>query len=306
MVIQSMKGLYEVGKGLPARRVAVVHPYDQTVLEALGEGAALGLCQPILLGARNIIEKAASLADFSLEGVKVLDIPDGQEAAHRGARLVRDGEADMIMKGLASTAQVIRGVLAKENELRTGSLLSHITALQVPDYHKLVYITDAGININPDLSGKVEIVKNAIKALQSLGIRRPKVAVIAAIEHVNPAMQSGIDAALLSKMGDRGQLGEAVVDGPLSLDLALINEVAGKKGVPGEVAGDADLLLISNVETANILCKVFMKWAHTPAAGCVIGAKCPVALLSRVDSKENRLNSLALARALTVSAGYNP
>lgn len=221
---------------------------------------------------------------------------DSNEVAALGAvKAVSSGEAHVVMKGNLSTAVILKAVLHKEVGLRTGKVLSHVAAFEVPNFEKLFFVTDAAMNIAPDLQGKAEIIDNAVAAARACGIQQPVVAPLAAVETVNPAMQPTIDAASLVLMNQRGQLKNCIVDGPLALDNAISIEAAKQKGLTGNTAGKADILLVPNIEAGNILYKSLMYFAGAKVGAIIQGAKAPVVLTSRADSAESKVYSLALA-----------
>lgn len=220
---------------------------------------------------------------------------DPAEAALEAVRAVRRGEAHLLMKGLLQTATIMKAVLNKEEGLRTGRALSHACAFEVPGWHKLVFITDVALNVAPDLARKADIIRNQVLVARALGIEKPKVAALAAVETVNPDMAATVEARQLQEMGERGELGECVVQGPLALDLAVSKESGETKGVQGPVVGDADILLAPDIEAGNMLYKGLVYFAKARPAGVIMGAKCPVVLLSRADSPDAKLMSIALA-----------
>lgn len=220
---------------------------------------------------------------------------DPAEAAVEAVAAVRRGEAHLVMKGLLQTATVMKAVLSKEEGLRTGRALSHACAFEVPDWPKLVFITDVALNVAPDLTRKADIIRNQVLMARSLGIQTPKVAVLAAVETVNPDMPAAVEARQLQEMGERGELGQCLVQGPLALDLAVSKESGKIKGITGPVVGDADILVVPDIEAGNMLYKGLVYFAKARPAGVIMGAKCPVVLLSRADSPDAKLMSIALA-----------
>jgi len=282
----------ELARRRPRRRMAVAAPEGRNVLEGLK--MAIELVDPVLVG--NSAKLKPLMEEVGLDA-EVIDVPDPVQAAHEAVKLVSSGNADLIMKGKVDTPNFLRAVLNKEYGLRTGRLLSHVTVMEIPKYHKLLFITDAGMNIRPDLETKVQILKNCLDVVRTIGYERPKVAVVASIEAVHPKMPETQDAAALAKMGDRGVFGDAVVDGPFGFDIAISKESAEIKGVKSEVAGDADILLVPDVASGNMTAKAIIYFGGAKSGGIIAGAKAPVVLLSRADTPEMKFYSIALALA---------
>jgi phosphate butyryltransferase len=287
----------EARQGTP-RRVAVAAPHDAVVIEALRTAMDLGIARPILVGSPQLIEAAAAAAGVSVREWPV-EPAEGDAAAACGAvGLVRAGEADMVMKGHLNTADLLRAVLDRECGLRTGRVLSHVAVVELPGTGRLLFTTDGGINIHPDLEKKVNIIENAIGAALALGLRRPKVAVLAVVETVNPDMPATTDAAAIAEMARGGRFGDAIVDGPISFDLAVSPEAVAVKGFSSPVAGAADILVAPYIEVGNIMTKAMIHAAGAASAGVVLGAGVPIVLLSRADSATTKLNSIALGALL--------
>lgn len=275
---------------------AVVHPCDAMSLTGAIEAASQGLILPILIGPRAKIIAAAAEAAQSLEGVEIIDVPHSHAAAERAVELVRKGGAAAIMKGKLHTDELMSAVIDAAAGLRTERRMSHIYVLDVPHYPKPLFITDAAINIAPDLTTKADIVQNAIDLAQALGVATPKVAILSAVETINPKMVSTMDAASLCKMAERGQITGGVLDGPLAFDNAVSKVAAQAKGIISDVAGDADILVAPDLEAGNMIAKQLIYLAGAEAAGIVIGARVPVILTSRSDGALSRLASCALAQ----------
>lgn len=282
-------------------RVAVVAAADREVMAAVRAGLELGLAF-VLVGPGPAVHELAAAEGLAAADFELISEDDPAEAARVATRLVRDGRAQILMKGLLGTADFLRPVLDREDGLRKGGLLSHVAVVELPG-PRLALITDAGMNIAPALADKVEIIRNAAMVARCLGLVRPKVAVLAAVELVNPAMPPTLEAAALSKMADRGQLRGVDVDGPLALDNAILPEAAGHKGVTGAVAGMADILLVPEIVCGNVLYKALVHIAGFRAAGIVAGASAPLVVTSRADSWDTKLNSLALAALLCQGDG---
>lgn len=281
---------------LPPLRTAVVHPCSERAISAVIEAYAERLFDPILVGPRHRIESAAEAAGVSLSGIEIVDAPHSHAAAMSAVEMAARGSVDAIMKGSLHTDELLSAVLAKDSGLLTDRWLSHAFVFDVPAYEKLLIITDAAINITPTLEQKRDIAQNAIDLARLLGVKVPKVAVLAAVETVNPRMVSTLDAAALTAMGARGQIKHGLVDGPLAFDNAIDMGAVREKGIVSEVAGQADILLAPNLEAGNIAAKQLMYFAKADSAGLVLGARVPIILTSRSDSVRTRLASIALAR----------
>ncbi len=274
---------------------AVVHPCEATALAGALEAAEEGLIVPILVGPAARIAEVAGQARLSLDRVHVVDTPHSHGAAAKAVELVRTGQAELLMKGSLHTDELLGAVVAREAGLRTGRRISHVFVMDVPTYHKVLVVTDAAINIAPTLEEKADICQNAIDLAVSLGVSRPKVAILAAVETVTSKMPATIDAACLCKMAERGQITSAVLDGPLAFDNAISKDAAATKGIRSEVAGDPDILLAPDLEAGNILAKQLTFLANADSAGLVLGARVPIILTSRADSVRSRIASCGIA-----------
>jgi phosphate acetyltransferase len=287
--------IVEAARKLGPIRTAVVHPCDIISLTGALDAMSEGLIAPILVGPRARIIKVAGEAGRKLEGVEVVDVPHSHAAAERSVGLAREGKVDALMKGALHTDELMIAVVDKSAGLRTERRMSHVFALDVPHYPKPLLITDAAINIAPDLDTKRDIVQNAIDLMHALGIANPKVAILSAVETVNAKIPSTIDAAALCKMANRGQIAGGTVDGPLAFDNAISKEAARAKGIASPVAGDADILVVPDLEAGNMLAKQLIYLAGAEAAGLVLGARVPIMLTSRADGVLARSASCALA-----------
>ncbi len=285
-------------KGLPAARTAVVHPCDTVSLSGAIEAAKLGHIIPILVGPRTKIELAAREGGYDISGLELVDTPHSHAAAEQAVALVHGGVAEALMKGSLHTDELMRAVLHKELGLRTGRRMSHVFALDVPNYAKPLFITDAAINIAPDLETKRDIIQNAIDLCHALRIEMPKVAILSAVETVTSNIPSTIEAAALCKMADRGQITGGILDGPLAFDNAISKDAAKTKHIISQVAGDADILVVPDLEAGNMLAKQLIYLASAEAAGVVLGARVPIVLTSRSDSEMARLASCAIVQIL--------
>jgi phosphate acetyltransferase len=274
---------------------AVAHPCDVSSLTGALDAASLGLIVPLLVGPEARIRAVAEEAKRPLDGVTIIDTAHSHDSAARAVLAVRAGEAELLMKGSLHSDELLHEVADSRTGLRTERRLSHVFAMDVPSYHKPLFITDAAVNIFPKLADKADIVRNAIELVQALGIERPKVAILAAVETVSEKMPSTIDAAALCKMADRGQITGAVLDGPLAFDNAISKEAARIKGIVSEVAGDPDILLVPDLEAGNMLAKQLAFLAGAGAAGIVLGARVPIILTSRADTVRSRIGSCAIA-----------
>jgi len=276
------------------KRIVLACAEDKHALDAVYRATKKGVVSGILVGNQDEIFRIAKESGFDLNPFQIIHCKTKKEAVKTSVKIVAEGSAEILMKGAIGTADLLRAVLNDQWGLKTGSLLSHMAVFELPHYHKLLAITDAAMNIAPDIKEKVGIVKNSVTYLNKIGITAPKVAILAAVELVNEKMPATIDAAILSKMADRGQIKNCIIDGPLAFDNAISKESAMHKGIKSEVAGDADLLVVPSIETGNILYKAMAFGGANPAA-ILLGAKVPIVLTSRADSEETKLNSIILA-----------
>jgi phosphotransacetylase/acyl dehydratase len=286
--------LLQAARAIRGAPTAVAYPCSEGALESVVEAAEQGLIEPILVGPQGKLLALAARMQLDIARFRLVDMPDGPSAAAAAVALVRAGEAQLLMKGSLHTDELLSAVVRRETGLRTSSRLSHVFVMDVPTYHKLLLVTDAAINIFPTLEEKRDICQNAIGLAQALGVKLPKVAVLSAVEGINPKMPSTTDAASLCKMADRGQITGALIDGPLAMDNAISAEAARTKGIRSAVAGDPDILLAPDLEAGNILAKQLTFMAQADAAGIVLGARVPIILTSRADSVRARLASCAL------------
>ncbi|KMQ09664.1 phosphate butyryltransferase [Bacillus cereus] len=290
--------LIDQAAGQPKKTVAVAVAEDHEVIEAVAKAIKLQLAQFRLYGNQEKI--MGMLQEHGLqtsEHVEVIAAMSNAEAAELSVKAVRNGEADVLMKGNIPTANILKAVLNKEWGLRKGSVLSHVAAFEVLNYDRLIFVTDAAMNIAPDVTQKAAIIQNTVEVARAIGIDLPKVAPIAAVEVVNPAMQATIDAAMLTQMNRRGQIKDCIVDGPLALDNAVSQIAAEHKGIVSDVAGKADILLVPTIEAGNVLYKSLVYFADAKVGAMIAGAKAPIVLTSRADSAETKVYSLALAVA---------
>lgn len=294
-MIKNFAELMEAAKSQKKARLAVAAAQDDDVLIAVCNAAQEGIIEPILVGDTAKIKALALENNLDISAFEMVEAADLAEAARTAVKMVSSGQADFLMKGLIDTAILLKAVLDKEIGLRTDSQLSHVMVYGTPNYHKLLFLTDGGMNIAPTLEEKAKIIRNAVSVAQAVGIKRVKVACLAAKEKVEPKMQATVDADALQKMGEAGDFGpDVVVQGPLAFDLAVSKEACDVKKCTGEVAGDADILLVPTIEMGNGIGKSMTYMAKADSAGIIMGAKVPVVLVSRADSHEAKLYSIAL------------
>jgi phosphotransacetylase len=280
---------------------AVAHPCETTALTGALEAAQKKLIAPILVGPADKIAAIAKDAGLDLTGVEIVDAPHSVAAAAKAVALIREGRAEVLMKGSLHTDELMSAIVSRDGGLRTGRRISHAFVMDVPTYHKVLIVTDAAINIAPVLEDKVDICQNAIDLAISLGREKPKVAILAAVETVTSKMPATLDAAALCKMAERGQIKGGLLDGPLAFDNAISKQAAETKGIHSEVAGDPDILLAPDLEAGNILAKQLSFLANADSAGLVLGARVPVILTSRADSVRSRIASCAVAKLVAYS-----
>jgi phosphate acetyltransferase len=276
-------------------RTAVAHPCDETSLRGAVEAAEAKIIKPVLVGPEARIRALAASFGLDLSGLQLVDTPHSHASAAKAVEIVRNGEVDALMKGSLHTDELMAEIVNKETGIRTARRISHVFIMDVPTYAKPLFITDAAVNIFPTLEDKVDIVQNAIELAQALGIRQPKVAILSAVETITSKMPSTIDAAALCKMADRDQIIGGLLDGPLALDNAIDRAAAAVKHIASPVAGDADILLVPNLEAGNMLAKELSFLANADAAGIVLGARVPIILTSRADNVRTRMASCAVA-----------
>jgi phosphate acetyltransferase len=280
---------------LPPLRTAVVHPCDDSSLEAAVAAAVGKLIEPVLVGPSARIRDLAERLHYDLTHVELIDAPHSHAAAEQAVALARAHKVDALMKGSLHTDELMCAIVNRETGIRTERRVSHVFVMDVPTYPKPLFITDAAVNVLPTLEEKADILQNAIDLAHALGLQSPKVAVLSAVETVTPRIPSTIDAAALCKMAERGQITGAVIDGPLALDNAINREAAAAKCIHSDVAGDADILLVPNLEAGNLSVKELTFLGNSEAAGIVLGARVPIILTSRADSVRARLASCAIA-----------
>jgi len=276
-------------------KITIAAADDLEIMKAVKKAESLGLCTFHFIGDQKKIADLAKKIDLSMQTIEITDEPNQIKACVKAVESVRSGESQILMKGLVTTAQLLKVVLDKESGLRTNRFLSHVAVFEIENYERLLLVTDAAINIQPSLEEKVQILQNSIDLAHKLELRFPKVAVLSAIETVNFKIQSTTDAAIITKMAERGQIKGANVDGPFALDNAISLQAANHKGVNSKVAGQADILLVPNLEVGNVLYKSLVYFGSASVGGIVQGAKAPIVLTSRADTSETKFNSIILA-----------
>ena len=292
---KSFKALLDLAKERGPKVVAVAVAQDKEVLSAVKKANDLGIATPILVGNEDIIQSISKEIGFELANIQIIHEEDGAMACRIATELVSSGKAQVLMKGLIDTGVIMKQVLDADIGLRTGNVISHVAVFDVPTYHKIFFVTDAAMNIAPDLQQKKEIIENAVVLAKALDIETPKVAVLAAMEKVSPKMEATVHAKELADMNKRGEISGCIVDGPLALDNAISKESSALKGIVSEVAGDADILIAPFIEAGNVLYKALSFLANAKSAGLIVGTKAPIVLTSRADNEESKLNSIALA-----------
>ncbi len=293
--------LMSLVRDLPRIRMAVVHPCSEFALLGAIEAWREGLIEPLLVGPRARIEAIAAQLEVSLEGLELIDTPHSHASAEVGVRLCREGKCEALMKGSLHTDELMAEVVRKDTGLRTARRISHVFLADVPTYPKPLMITDAAINIAPSLEEKVDIVQNAIDLAHAMGIAEPRVAILSAVETVNPRIPTTVEAAALCKMADRRQITGGLLDGPLAFDNAVSLVAAKVKGIRSAVAGNADILVAPDLEAGNLLAKQLEYLGNALMAGIVLGARVPIVLTSRADTPETRIASCALAQILVAA-----
>ena len=297
--MKNFEELLDAAKKCPPKKVAIAVAQDGEVIEAARQCQERGIAEVILIGDAAEIERIAREKRININDFEVINEPEAEAAVRRAVLMVHTGKADILMKGAVQSPMVLKAALDKNIGLRIGRTLSHVAVFESPQYERLMMMTDAGMNIMPTFEQKVDMVKNAVCVAKSLKIDTPRVAIIAGQELVNPDMPSTIDAAMLSKMAERGQIRDCIIDGPLSLDLALSKESARAKGVTSLVAGHADILVLANIDAANVLYKALVFLGKAKITGVVVGAKAPIIITSRADSYEAKMVSVAVSVLIT-------
>ncbi len=299
MAIRNFAQLIEATMARAPKRVAIVGGGQRQTLHAARLARGMGLADCVLIDSPARVRAIAEEEGVDLAGMEIIDEEDMVAAAYKAVAMIHAEEADLLMNGRALPVELMRATLDREKGLRIGKVICDVSIFELPDFDRLLFISDVGIIVSPTLAQKVAIVQNAIDTAMELGIEQPRVAILAATEMVNPDMPANLDAANLSKMAERGQIRGGLVDGPLALDNAISLKAAQMKGIESQVAGRADILITPDVESGNILAKALSYFAQGHMAGVVVGAKCPIIMPSRSDPPEQKLMSLALGVYLT-------
>lgn len=298
--------LIAAAKKQPPLATAVAHPCDETSLKGALEAAEAKLIKPILVGPKDKIRSVSQSFSLDLGGLEIIDVPHSQAAAEKAVELIRTGKAELLMKGSLHTDELLAEVVKRETGIRTGRRISHVFVMDVPGHPHTLFITDAAVNIAPDLMAKRDIIQNAIDLFAGLGFGTPKVAILSAVETVTTSIPSTIEAAALCKMADRGQITGGELDGPLAFDNAISPEATRIKGIKSPVAGQAQILVVPDLEAGNMLAKNLTFLSHADAAGIVLGARVPIILTSRADNVRTRMASCAVAALLRHSQLNQP
>ncbi len=297
MVLKSLSDLKNIVIGKPRKKLVLAAAQDQHSLGAVIRAWQDNIIEPILIGDRESIQNICAENSYNIEGLRIIHEPVTETSVEIAVKMLNAKQADVLMKGKVGTSVLLKCVLNKEWGLRTGNLLSHIALFEVETYHKLIAVTDVAMNIAPNLKDKISIVNNSVSFLLKLGYVMPKVAVLGAVEMVNENMEATLDAALLSKMNQRDQIKNCIIDGPLAFDNAISFESARHKGIKSEVAGDTDLLLMPDIEVGNVLYKSLVFFAKAKVASIILGAQVPIVLTSRSDSEQAKYDSILLSAA---------
>ncbi len=298
MVLKSISTFLEMAKAGTKRRIAVAAAEDEPVLMAVKNAMDEGIVTPILVGDEQSIRTISASIGFKLDGIEIINDPKPASASKKAVALIKEGKAEILMKGLVGTADLLKAVLDKENGLRKGATISHIAFFESPYYHKLFLVTDAAMNVAPEFKDKVAIIENAVDAYHRLGIPKPKVSVLGAVEVINEKMEATVHAGMLTMMNRRGQIKGCEIDGPFALDNAVSKEACHHKKIETEVGGDSDILVCPDIEAANVLYKCLNFLGGAESAAVIMGASVPIVLTSRADSEKTKLNSIALAAAM--------
>lgn len=297
MVLKSLSDLKAIVAGGPRKKLVVAAAQDQHSLGAVVRAWQNNIVEPVLVGDQENIRNVCLENNYNIDGLTIINEPDTEVAVRTSVMMVNNKQGDILMKGKVGTSTLLKSVLNKEWGLRTGNLLSHFALFEVDTYPKVIAVTDVAMNISPDLQDKIAIINNSVACLIKLGYKMPKVAILGAVEMVNENMKATLDAALLSKMNQRDQIKNCIIDGPLAFDNAVSYESAQHKGIRSEVAGDTDILLMPDIEVGNVLYKSLVFFAKAKVASVILGARVPIVLTSRSDSEQAKYDSILLAAA---------
>jgi phosphate butyryltransferase len=297
-MIKNFKELMEAAKSQKTMRIVVAAAQDEDVIKAVSQAKEIGLAEPVLVGDAGKIKEIMEKLNIQNSDYEIIDEPDMIQAARKSVELVRNGKGDFLMKGLLQTADIMRAVLDKEIGLRTDNLISHVMVYEAPTYSKLLYTTDGGMNVAPNLEQKIQILENAIKVCKAMKMDKIYASCLAGAETVNPKISATVDAKAIADMKDKWDAQGVVVQGPVALDLAISSEACAHKGYKGEGGGIADIILVPYYEVGNALGKSLTYFAGAKSAGVIMGAKVPIVLVSRADSSESKLLSIALGSVI--------
>lgn len=297
-MLKKLDELFDIARAKEIKKLAVAAADDQAVLEAVKSAADNKIVIPVLVGDQEEIRKIAGEIGFNLDNIEIYHETDPTKISMKAVSIIRQGKADILMKGQVSTAPLLKAVLDKEHGLRKGGTLSHFALIESPYYHKLFGVTDAAMNIAPEFQEKVDMVNNAVEIFHGLGNKEPKVAIIGPLEMVNPKIEATSHAAMLSKMNDRGQIKRCIIDGPFAIDNAISKKAAEQKGMDRKVAGDADILVTPDLNSGNVLYKTLVFIGGSTSAAVIMGAQAPIVLTSRADTEKSKMMSIALAAAM--------
>jgi phosphate butyryltransferase len=297
-MITSFDQLISTLKNKGRKRLAIASAEGEEIIEAVKRAIDEWIISALLIGDQTKIEQLCKKKNVDLDQMEIIHVPDPKLAAKVTVETVKQGRAEMLMKGKVDTSTLLKAVLDKESGLRTGALLSHVAVVEVKAYPKLMFVTDGGMNIKPDIKQKVEIIKNAVEVAKKLGIETLKISCLAAVELINPDMPETVDAAGLVKMAERGDIKDVIIDGPVAFDVAIDAESARMKGIVSPVAGDTDIFLVPDIASGNIFVKSLIYLADAKVGGVIVGAGVPIVLLSRSDSAGMKLYSIALGAAI--------
>jgi phosphate butyryltransferase len=297
MVLKNLNDLKRIVEGGPRKKLVLAAAQDHHSLGAVMRAWKANIIEPILIGDKEAIQNICATNNYDITGLRIIDEPETEMSVEMAVRMVSTKQADILMKGKIGTSTLLKCVLNKEWGLRTGNLLSHFALFEVETYHKVIAVTDVAMNIAPNLKEKISILNNSVTCLNRLGYKMPKVAVLGAVEMVNENMEATLHAALLSKMNQRDQIKNCIIDGPLAFDNAVSIESAQLKGIRSEVAGDTDLLLMPDIEVGNVLYKSLVFFAKAKVASIILGAMVPIVLTSRSDSEQAKFDSILLSAA---------
>ena len=300
-MIKTFDEVLNTAKAQKMKTVVVAVAQDEPVLEAVRDAKKNGIANAILVGDKEKIISIAKSIGMNIEEFEIIDEKNVKKASLTAVQIVSSGKADMLMKGLVDTATFLRAVLNKEVGLRTGKQMSHVAIFEIPGYDRLIFLTDAAFNMYPELKEKIDIINNSVAVAKACGVELPKVAAVCAVEVVNLSMPATLDAAMLSKMNERGQIKGCIIDGPLALDNALSESAAKHKNIEGAVAGKADILLMANIEAGNAMYKCLTYTTKSKSGALLVGTSAPVIVTSRADTPETKLNSIALAALVAES-----